>query len=50
MTYKMFVTTVSLPLDGAGGFRGDVVDHPVDAFSLVDDAPRHAAQKFVVEG
>jgi len=28
----------SLPLDGAGGFRGEVVEHAVDARHLVDDA------------
>ena len=28
----------SLPLDGAGGFRGDVVDDSIDAFDLVDDS------------
>ena len=28
----------SLPLDGAGGFAGDVVGYAVDASDFVDDA------------
>src|SRR5205814_7891790 len=37
----------SLPLDRAGGFGGDVVDNPVDAAHLVDDAGRGAAEDLV---
>ena len=40
----------SLPLDGAGGFRGDVVNNPVDAAHLVDDAGRDIGQERMVEG
>src|SRR5207344_3596567 len=39
----------SLPLDGAGGLRGDVVDDAVDAAHLVDDAPRRRPKKIVGE-
>src|SRR5437762_4983476 len=39
----------SLPLDGAGGFGGDVVDHPIDAAHLVDDAGGGAAEDLVRE-
>ena len=34
----------SFPLDGAGGFGGDVVDDAVDAAHLVDDAGGGAAE------
>src|ERR1700740_2332110 len=37
----------SLPLDRPRRFRGDVVDHAVDAAHLVDDAGRHLAQEFM---
>src|SRR4051794_35515438 len=40
----------SLPLDRAGGFRGDVVGDAVDAFDLVDDPGRDAAEELHVEG
>ncbi len=36
-----------LPLDGGGRLAGDVVDHPVDALDLVDDAVGDPAQKVV---
>src|SRR5216684_7497495 len=39
----------SLPLDGAGRFRGHVVDHAVDALDLVDDAGRGMRQERHVE-
>ena len=29
-----------LPLDGGGGFTGDVVNNPVDALDLIDNAGR----------
>jgi len=38
-----------LPLDRAGGFRGDVVDEPVDAAHLVDDAGGGAAEDLTRE-
>ena len=37
----------SLPLDGAGGLAGDVVDHAVDAADLVDDAAADALEHLV---
>src|SRR4051812_14572782 len=40
---------VSLPLDRAGRLRGDVVDHAVDAFDLVDDAGGDVADEGHVE-
>src|SRR5258708_34636939 len=40
----------SLPLGGAGGFGGDVIDDPVDAAHLVDVAGRGAAEDLVGEG
>lgn len=41
--------TRSLPLDGGGRLRGDVVDDAVDAAHLVDDAVRHRRQRLVGE-
>src|SRR5229473_7491498 len=37
----------SLPLDGARGLGGDVVDDAVDALDLVDDPARDPAQQVV---
>src|SRR5713101_2077112 len=37
----------SLPLDGARGLGGDVVDDAVDALDLVDDPARDLAQQVV---
>src|SRR5579862_1726394 len=37
----------SLPLDRAGCFQGHVVDDPVDAAHLVDNARAGACQEFV---
>src|SRR4051812_15307750 len=37
----------SLPLDRAGGLRGDVVGNPVDAPDLVDDPVGHPLQQVV---
>ena len=39
-----------LPLNCSRRLRGDVVDDPVDAPHLVDDAPGAERQEFVVEG
>ena len=39
-----------LPLNCSRRLRGDVVDDPVDAAHLVDDAPGAERQEFVVEG
>jgi len=39
----------SLPLDGPGRLGRDVVDHPVDAAHLVDDAGGGAAEEVVGE-
>ena len=40
----------SFPLNCSRRLRGDVVDDPVDAPHLVDDAPGAERQEFVVEG
>src|SRR5262245_4921431 len=40
----------SLPLDRARRLRGDVVHDAVDPLHLVDDARRHVADEFHVEG
>ncbi len=40
----------SLPLDRAGRFAGNVVDHPVDAAHLVDDAGGNPPKELVIEG
>ena len=42
--------TPLLPLDRPRRLRGDVVDHAVDAFHLIDDAGRHMADERHVEG
>ena len=39
-----------LPLYGSRRLRGDVVDDPVDAPHLVDDAPGDGSQKLRLEG
>ena len=35
------------PLDGCGGFTGDIVDDAVDAADLVDDAHRNAVENVI---
>ena len=50
MTYRKFVTMKLLPLYRPRRLGGDVVDDPVDALHLVDDAPGAERQEFVVEG
>ena len=41
MSKKLF------PLDGAGGFGADIVDHAVDSVDLVDDAVGELSEQFV---
>lgn len=36
--YTLNITKISLPLDGARWFAGDVVTDPVDAFDFIADA------------
>mgnify|MGYP006883042045 CR=1 FL=1 len=40
-------TFFSFPLDGCGGFTGDIVDDAVDAAHFVDDADRHAVEDVI---
>ena len=37
----------SLPLNGRGGFAGDIVDDAADAAHFVDDADRHAVEDVI---